>query len=173
MDATSPPPLSSGIALTPDACFNEIVELTAEDDERVWIREPGTATDVFWRPLMFDIANGNHVELLRVRKGGSLGRHMHTTPVHGFVLRGTWRYIERPWTASPGAYVYEPAGDVHSLVCEEEEMVTLFHINGPIIYVDEADGVLAIDDNKTLIARAREHYARVGLGAGFVDRLFR
>jgi len=162
-----------GIALSPDASLMEIVELTAQDDERMWIKEPGTATDVRWRPLMFDLANGNHVELMRARKGGSLGRHLHATPVHGFVLKGSWRYIEKDWVAEPGAYVYEPAGDVHSLVCDEEEMITLFHINGPIIYVNDDDSVLAIDDNKALIARAREHYANVGLGADYVDRLFR
>ncbi len=164
----------SAIATGPDACLMEIVELTARDDERVWIREPGTAVDVWWRPLMFDLANGNHVELMRVRRGGSLGRHLHATPVHGFVLKGRWRYVEKPWVAEPGAYVYEPAGDVHSLVCDEaEEMITLFHIHGPIIYVDEADKVMAIDDNRELIRRAREHYTQVGLGAGYVDRLFR
>jgi len=163
----------AGIELSPHASLMEIVELTAQDDERMWVKEPGLAVDVWWRPLMFDLANGNHVELMRVRKGGSLGRHLHATPVHGFVLKGKWRYIEHDWVAEPGAYVYEPAGDVHSLVCDEEEMVTLFHINGPIIYLDDDDKVLAIDDNRALIERAREHYANVGLGADYVDRLFR
>ncbi|GAB5471465.1 MAG: 2,4'-dihydroxyacetophenone dioxygenase family protein [Rhodospirillales bacterium] len=164
----------SAIHLDGSAAMMEIVELTARDDERLWIKEPGNAVDVWWRPLMFDIANGNHVELMKVAKGGSLGRHMHCTPVHGFVLKGSWRYIERNWVAEPGAYVYEPAGDVHSLICDHgEEMITLFHINGPIIYVDDDDAVQAIDDNKALIARARAHYAQVGLGADYVDRLFR
>ena len=161
------------VRLTPDATFMEIVELTARDDERVWIKEPGIGVDVWWRPLMFDVANGNHVEILRVRKGGSLGKHVHPTPVHGFVLEGRWRYLEHDWVAEPGAYVYEPAGDAHTLVCEEEEMKTLFHINGPIIYVDDESNVIAMDDNKSLIRRAREHYSSNGLGADFVDRLLR
>lgn len=163
----------NAVQLTPDATFMEIVELTARDDERVWIKEPGIGVDVWWRPLMFDIANGNHVEILRVRKGGSLGRHLHPTPVHGFVLEGRWRYLEHDWVAEPGAYVYEPAGDAHTLVCEEEEMKTLFHINGPILYVDDESNVIAMDDNKSLIQRARAHYGSNGLGADFVDRLLR
>ena len=96
MNTHSPGTAPSGIPLSPDAQMMEIVELTAADDERVWIRDAGAEADIWWRPLMFDIANGNHVELLRARKGGVLGRHMHTTPVHGFVLSGSWRYIERP-----------------------------------------------------------------------------
>ncbi|MEO1198294.1 MAG: 2,4'-dihydroxyacetophenone dioxygenase family protein [Pseudomonadota bacterium] len=164
----------SAIQLDQAASMMEIVELTGQDDERMWIKEPGTATDVWWRPLMFDIANGNHVEIMKVGNGGSLGKHMHCTPVHGFCLEGKWRYLEHDWEAVPGAYVYEPAGDKHTLVCDEgQQMVTLFHINGPIIYVDDNDDVVAIDDNKALIERARAHYAEAGLGADFVDRLFR
>lgn len=164
----------SRIAIGPDASLMEIVELTARDDDRVWVKEEGGSVDVWWRPLMFDLANGNHVELLKVRKGGSLGRHLHATPVHGFVLKGSWRYLEHDWVAEAGAYVFEPAGDRHTLVCDEaDEMLTLFHINGPILYCDEADQIIAIDDNRSLIERARQTYARNGLGSGFVDRLFR
>jgi hypothetical protein len=32
--------------------------------------------------------------LLRVRKSGILSRHRHPGPVHAFVLKGSWRYLE-------------------------------------------------------------------------------
>jgi quercetin dioxygenase-like cupin family protein len=160
-------------AFGPDPMLKEIVELTGRDEERMWVPEP-EFPDVFWRPLMFDIANGNHVEIMKVRKGGRLGRHLHTTPVHGFVLSGSWHYLEHDWVAEKGAYVFEPAGEAHTLHCDAgEEMVTLFFINGPIIYLHDDDRVAFIDDNRSLIDRARAHYARVGIGADLVDRLFR
>jgi hypothetical protein len=62
--------------------------------------------------------------------------------VEAWVLQGSWRYLEHPWTAGPGSYVYEPAGDVHTLVTDgESEMVTLFSMHGPIEYLDETGNV--------------------------------
>ena len=46
-------------------------------DERVWIEiEP----NVWFRPLFFDMNNGSHGEVLRVRRGGVLCRHRHPSP---------------------------------------------------------------------------------------------
>jgi len=163
----------TAIPLGPGPAMMEIVELTARDDERVWIPDP-SGSNVLFRPLMFDMANGNHVEIMKVAGPGNLGRHLHTTPVHGFVLEGSWRYLEHDWVAEPGAYVYEPAGEAHTLVTENPAgMTTFFHISGPILYVDESNAVVHVDTNQTLIDLARKHYAENGLGADFVDRLMR
>lgn len=152
---------------------DEIVHDTRLYDDRYWVTEPAFP-DVSWLPLMFDRANGNHTEIMRVRRGGHLGRHFHATPVHGLVLSGSWRYIERDWVARPGSYVFEPAGDRHTLVCDDPEgMTTFFHIFGPIIYLNPDDSVAFIDDNAALIARAKAHYAANGIGEGLIDRLCR
>ena len=85
--------------------------------ERVWIEiEP----NVWFRPLFFDMNSGSHGEVLRVRRGGTLSRHRHPSPVHGYVLKGSWRYLEHTWTASEGAYVFEPPGEVHTLTVDGE-----------------------------------------------------
>ena len=60
---------------------------------------------------------GYWVNLLRVRKSGVLRRHRHPAPVHGFVLKGRWHYLEHDWAASEGGYVFEPPGETHTLVC--------------------------------------------------------
>jgi 2,4'-dihydroxyacetophenone dioxygenase len=152
--------------------LNDIVELTGNDDERFWV--PDTAPDCWTRPLMFDLANGHHVELFRVRKGGVLGRHLHPTPVHGFVLNGSFRYLEHNWIAETGGYVFEPPGEVHTLTVDAvDEMKTLFFIMGPIIFMDENDNVTFVDDNRKMIERCRAHYAQNGIGADYVDRLIR
>ncbi|MEO1194249.1 MAG: 2,4'-dihydroxyacetophenone dioxygenase family protein [Pseudomonadota bacterium] len=164
--------LFKGISVNDGSMLNEIVELTSQDDERVWV--PDTAPNCWMRPLMFDLTNGHHVEIFKVHRGGVLGRHLHPTPVHGFVLNGQFRYFEHDWVADTGGYVFEPPGEVHTLTCDSvDEMKTLFFIMGPIIYMDDDDKVVFVDDNRQMIERCRAHYAQNGLGADYVDRLIR
>jgi hypothetical protein len=115
------------------------------------------------------------VNLLRVRKSGVLSRHRHPQPVHGFVLKGSWHYLEHDWIATEGAYVYEAPGETHTLVVEPDvpEMITLFQVNGAMIYVDPDGAVQGYEDVFTKINLCRKHYAEVGLGEGFVDQFLR
>ena len=141
------------------------------EDERIWVElEP----NVWFRPLFFDMNNGSHGEVLRVKRGGILSRHKHSTPVHGIVLKGQWRYLEHSWIATPGSYVMEPPGEIHTLTCDnDDEMQTAFIIQGPTLYLDEQDKVTLIEDNFHLIETARNHYIKVGLGADFVKQFIR
>src|SRR3546814_1686873 len=79
---------------------------------------------------MLNTLNGGWCNLLRVRKSGVLSRHLHPAPVHGFVLKGQWRYLEHDWVATEGSYVFEPPGETHTLVVDEDcdEMITFFNI---------------------------------------------
>jgi 2,4'-dihydroxyacetophenone dioxygenase len=162
-----PPPA----ATLPDA-VREIVIAAVPDDERVWVPQ---ADDVWFRPLMLNTVDGGWVNLLRVRRSGVLSRHRHPAPVHGYVLRGSWRYLEHDWIARAGSYVYEPPGEVHTLVVDTgvEEMITFFHISGALIYVDEQGRPTGYDDVHTKIALCRAHYRRVGLGEEYVRQFIR
>ena len=64
-----------------------------------------------------------------------LSRHRHPQAVHGFVLKGRWRYLEHDWEATEGSYVFEPPGEVHTLTVPADcpEMITLFNISGAMI----------------------------------------
>ena len=137
------------------------------DDERMWIElEP----NVFFRPLMFDMVTGAHCELLKVRRGGVLSRHRHTAAVHGFVIKGKWRYLEHSWEATQGSYVFEAPGEVHTLMVDDdvEEMITFFYAGGSLVYLDDDDNILLIEDNIQLVEMCREHFEKVGLGGDFV-----
>jgi 2,4'-dihydroxyacetophenone dioxygenase len=139
----------------PKECFPELVIPNAiPEDERLWVPQ---------------------MNLLRVRKSGVLSRHRHPQPVHGFVLKGSWHYLEHDWTATEGSYVYETPGETHTLVVEPDvpEMITLFQVNGAMIYVDPDGGVLGYEDVFTKIDLCRRHYTAVGLGEGFVDQFLR
>ena len=141
------------------------------EDERVWVPQ---SENVWFRPLLLDRTSGQWVNLLRVRRTGVLSRHRHPAPVHGFVLTGSWRYLEHDWEAQAGDYVYEPPGDVHTLVCTDPtEMVSLFQVNGALIYLNEAGETVGFDDVHSKIQRCVEHYREVGLGAEFVERFIR
>lgn len=150
----------------------EIVSRAIPDDERVWVPQ---AADVWFRPLMFNTVSGGWFNLLRVRRSGVLSRHRHPMAVYGYVLKGSWHYLEHDWIAEEGGFVYEPPGEVHTLVVDEgvEEMITMFNVNGAMIYVDENGETVGYEDVFTKMEMCRKHYEKVGLGAEYVDQFVR
>ena len=137
-------------------------------DDRLWVPQ---AENVWFRPLCLNRSQGYWMNLLKVRKAGVLSRHRHPQSVHGFVLKGRWRYLEHDWVATEGSYVFEPPGETHTLVVPEdvEEMITYFQVNGIMYYVDPWGKNLGYEDVFTKIDMCRAHFERVGLGADYVD----
>ena len=149
-------------ALDAPHAIPDLVVPAVPEDERLWVPQ---ARNVWFRPLLLNTVNGEWVNLLRVRRSGVLSRHRHPAPVHGYVIKGAWRYLEHDWVAREGMYVFEPPGEVHTLVVDsEEEMITLFHVCGALIYYDEEDRPTGHDDVHTKIALCRAHFDEVGLG---------
>ena len=149
-----------------------VVNGVLPDDERVWVPQ---AENVWFRPLCLSTRQGYWVNLLRVRKSGILSRHRHPAPVHGYVIEGKWKYLEHDWTATQGSYVFEPPGETHTLTVPEDvpQMITLFHITGAMIYVDEVGAVTAYEDVFTKLEMCRKHYIACGLGADFINQFIR
>ncbi|MFL5332381.1 MAG: 2,4'-dihydroxyacetophenone dioxygenase family protein [Geminicoccaceae bacterium] len=150
----------------------EIVLQALPGDERVWVPQ---ADAVWFRPLMLNTLAGQWCNLLRVRRAGILSRHRHPAPVHGFVLKGRWRYLEHDWVANEGDYVFEPPGEMHTLTVPDDvpEMVTFFNISGCMYYVDEAGRHTGFEDVFTKIDMCRAHYEAIGLGRAYVDQFIR
>jgi len=113
--------------------------------------------------------------LTKVKGGGFLSRHRHPAPVHGFVIKGSWRYLEHDWVAGPGSYLFEPPGEIHTLVVDEDcdEMITLFHNTGALIYCDEDGVATGTTDVFDRIDACRKHFEDVGLGADYVENFIR
>jgi len=149
-----------------------VVNGVLPDDERVWVPQ---AENVWFRPLCLSTRQGYWVNLLRVRKSGILSRHRHPAPVHGYVIEGKWKYLEHDWTATQGSYVFEPPGETHTLTVPADvpQMITLFHITGAMIYVDENGAVVSYEDVFTKIEMCRRHYIACGLGADFINQFIR
>lgn len=156
----------------PQDALAEIVQTNIADDERLWVPQ---GKEIWFRPLCLSVSSGYWVNLLRVRKTGVLTRHRHPGPVHAYVLRGRWKYLEHDWTAETGSYAFEPPGETHTLVVPEgvEEMITLFHVTGSMIYTDPLGVPTGYEDVFTKIDRCREHFAEIGLGADFVKHYIR
>jgi quercetin dioxygenase-like cupin family protein len=149
-----------------------VVAPVLPEDDRVWVPQ---APNVWFRPLLLSASQGYWVNLLKVTRAGVLSRHRHTNPVRGYVIKGRWHYLEHDWVAEEGGYVYEPPGETHTLVVPEDvaEMITLFQVNGIMLYVDPDGNALGYEDVFTKIEMCRRHYTAAGLGANYVDRFIR
>jgi hypothetical protein len=52
----------------------------------------------------------------------------------------TERCLEHDWVAKPGTFIYEPAGEAHTLVISDdspEPALILFTVEGGLIYLDK------------------------------------
>lgn len=149
----------------------EIVEQAVSDDPREWV--PAAMDGVWMRPLLFDTVRGAWVNVTRLATTGLVTRHAHPGPVHGLVLSGRWHYAERDWIAEAGCYVFEPPGDVHTLMADGGESLTLFWITGSLVELDAQGGTVGYADVFSRIDQASRHYESVGLGADYVRKYIR
>lgn len=159
--------------IVPSAGIRPELALAAiPDDERVWVPQ---ARDVWFRPLFLNTVDGGWCNLLRVRRSGILSRHRHPMAVVGYVIKGRWHYLEHDWVAEEGSFVYEPPGEMHTLIVPDDcaEMITFFNIGGAMIYVDADGRQTGYEDVFSKIDMCRAHYAAAGLGADYIEQFMR
>ena len=141
-------------------------------DERYWV----PIDDEVWsRPLQFNVTAGQYTHVLRVTREGIIARHRHTGPVHAYVLRGRWHYLEHDWMAEEGSFAFEPPGETHTLVVPAgcAEMATLFQVSGALLYVDPDGRPIGYDDVFTRLELSRQHFRRVGLADDALESMIR
>jgi 2,4'-dihydroxyacetophenone dioxygenase len=152
--------------------FPELVEGYAVDAENgVWIpTEPGIEN----RFLMFDLNRNSFAVVVRCAPRATIARHYHMGPVLGYCLQGTWKYKEYDWVAKPGTVVYEPPGEAHTLsVLGGSSMLSLFHVMGPHIQLDEDDRQVGYVEAFNLLMYCREYCADQGIDPGFLETITR
>ncbi|HUE79322.1 MAG TPA: 2,4'-dihydroxyacetophenone dioxygenase family protein [Sphingomicrobium sp.] len=148
---------------------------TNTDDEGPWIPY---ADGVWIQPCCFDVTSGGFSVLLKGLPGAQLGVHYHVGTVRGYTLRGHWRYLEHDWIARPGTFIYEPAGEAHTLVITDdspEPALIFFVVEGGLIYLDKAEGggFAAYEDGFSMLELSRNYYREAGLDAHRLDALIR
>jgi len=145
------------------------------DNDRLWVPY---AEGVWFQPCSFDLTAGSFSLVLKALPGASLGTHYHVGQVYGFTMNGNWRYLEHDWVAKPGTYVYEPAGEAHTLVITDdspEPAVIFFMISGGLIYLDKPEdgNFAAYEDAFTALELSRAAYREAGLDPAELNRLIR
>lgn len=145
------------------------------DNDRLWVPY---ADGVWFQPCCFNVTTGGFSVVLKALPGAKLGIHYHVGTVHGYTMRGHWRYLEHDWIAKPGTFIYEPAGEAHTLVVTHdspEPALVLFVVEGGLIYLDKAvdGGFGAYEDGFTLLALCRKYYREAGLDTRELDVLIR
>jgi hypothetical protein len=136
------------------------------------------ADGVWIQPCAFNVTTGGFSVVLKGLPGAKLGVHYHVGIVRGFTMRGHWRYLEHDWVAKPGTFIYEPAGEAHTLVINDdspEPALILFMVEGGLVYLDNAvDGAFAAyEDGFSALELSRKHYREAGLDVGLLDQLIR
>jgi|APCry1669189000_1035189.scaffolds.fasta_scaffold17012_2 quercetin dioxygenase-like cupin family protein len=121
------------------------------------------------KPLRLNRKTGVWVNLTRVVGGGTVSRHYHGSSVVGYVLEGGWHYIERNWKATAGMMIWEPPGDIHTLVTSPEGTTTLFLMEGPLFYLNDDDHVIGFDDVLSFTKMYRDYCASQGIEALDLD----
>ena len=136
------------------------------------------AEGVWLQPACFNVTSGGLTVLLKGMPGAQLGVHYHTGPVRGFTMQGNWRYLEHDWVAGPGSFIFEPAGEAHTLVITEESpepALILFMIEGALISLDKpVEGtMIALEDVFSALKMFRDHYRANGLDESHLNGLIR
>ncbi|PWW06142.1 ChrR-like protein with cupin domain [Paenibacillus cellulosilyticus] len=118
----------------------------------------------YFKPLRFDLNTGTWIYLFRIKSNQVLGKHRHTGgSVIGYNIQGRWRYEDRSWVATPGTFVFEPPGDIHTLITEDEEVVTLFILSGALQYFDDDNQITSQDDIYTVLKKYRNYCTHHGI----------
>lgn len=100
--------------------------------------------------------SGAILELLRLEAGAGIGLHRHTGEVHAFNLQG-FRRLCTGEVVGPGAYVYEPAGNVDWWKVEgHTPLVVMVVAMGAVEYLNADGQVTAIYTGE----RLRQAYVR-------------
>jgi 2,4'-dihydroxyacetophenone dioxygenase len=145
------------------------------DDERRWVPY---AEGVWIQPCCFNVTSGGFTVFLKGLPGAKLGTHYHVGTVRGYTMRGHWRYLEHDWVAKPGTFIYEPAGEAHTLVITDdspEPALIFFMVEGGLLYLDAPanGGFAAYEDGFTALELTRKYYHEIGLDVRELDLLIR
>ena len=122
--------------------------------------------------LQVDLTQGLWVVRARFQPGFEIETHRHTGPVFALTEKGRWFYREYPEVVnSPGSYLFEPAGSVHTLTTPKDqvgETVVWFAIYGANINLDAKGNITGVLDAPTVLGLYRGLCAGQKLDAGKV-----
>jgi 2,4'-dihydroxyacetophenone dioxygenase len=131
-----------------------------------WVPFDEGEANCFFKPLRFDLSTGTWTYLFRIKSNKVLTRHRHTGgAVIGYNIQGQWKYEGRDWIAKPGTFIFEPPGDIHTLITLDEEVISLFILGGSLQYFDEDNTIIGQDDIYTVLKKYKDYCHDMGIEA--------
>ncbi|MGV9826847.1 MULTISPECIES: 2,4'-dihydroxyacetophenone dioxygenase family protein [unclassified Gordonia (in: high G+C Gram-positive bacteria)] len=149
-----------------------VVERYAAEDRYV------SGDEVPWFPwvgalelkmLRADNRSGQFVVGLRSAEDAMLGKHRHRGAVAAVTTKGRWHYFEYDWMATPGDYVRESPGTIHTLHLFADTEI-YFTIEGSIEFLNDDDTLNNTMDIWSFVHLYEDHCARTG--TEFNHRIF-
>jgi hypothetical protein len=147
----------------------EQVDTAVIDGESLpWVPFTPYADNVFLKYFKLDPIRGEVIVLMKAPMNMQLPKHHHSGTVVVYTIEGKWKYKEHDWVAGPGSVVYETAASTHTPEVVSTEggegyVLTLVIVTGDLVFVDENDKVMAIENWKTAMQRYLAYCEKHGI----------
>lgn len=153
-------PLHNGLETT-IMMFEKIDTACIDGDSTPWMPFAPYSDEIFIKYFKIDPVRGETITLLRSPAGAQLPKHHHTGTVIVYTVEGEWKYKEHDWVARPGSCVYETAATAHTpeTVSTEGNIVTFNIVMGELLYLDDKDNIVAVENWKTSMKRYLDYCA--------------
>ncbi len=136
--------------------FESINTGCLDGNDTPWMPFAPYSNDVMIKYFKIDPVRGETITLLKAPAGMEMPRHHHTGTVIVYTVQGSWRYKEHDWIAHAGSVVYETASTRHTPVAayaEGPEIITFNIVAGELLYLDDKDNIIAVENWKTSMDR--------------------
>jgi len=162
-------PISTFTKPTEKQMLYEHVDTAVIDGESLpWVPFTPFAENVLLKYFKLDPIRGEWIVMMKAPLDMQLPRHHHTGTVMVYTFEGRWKYKEHDWVATPGSIVYETAASTHTpeVVSAEGEggyAVMLVQVSGDLLFFDENDNIIALENWKTGLQRYLAYCAQHGI----------
>ncbi|WP_206860576.1 2,4'-dihydroxyacetophenone dioxygenase family protein [Lysobacter changpingensis] len=146
--------------------YYEHVRTSLVDDEALpWVPFSPYADNVLLKYFRLDPIRGEMIVLIKVAAGTALPRHRHSGTVIVYTIEGRWKYREHDWIVCPGSIVFETAASSHTpeAVSRGGRVVALNIVVGDVIFFDDSERVLAVENWKSGLQRYLAYCERAGI----------
>ena len=137
--------------------YEQIDTAVIDGDTLPWVPLTPYTDQILLKYFKLDPIRGEWIVLMKVPPGVELPKHHHTGTVMVYTIEGKWKYKEHGWVAGPGSIVYETAASAHTFEVVAAGgngcVLTLVQVTGDLLFLDENDNVVALENWKTSMQR--------------------
>src|SRR5262245_61895259 len=139
--------------------YEQIRTAVIDDESLPWVPFTPYSNDVFLKYFRLDPVRGEIIALMKAPATTRLPKHHHSGPALVYTIEGRWKYAEHDWVAGPGSIVYETAAETHTPVAVGSggQVLVLNVVVGDLLFLDDQDRVMAIENWKTALKRYQDH----------------